>query len=86
MTREVIDIGIVANDGQGDPIRTAYSKCNNNFAELYSFNQTSPPTTAVGSVGDTAGMYAYDSGFFYYCFADYDGSSDCWARIPGSSF
>lgn len=86
MAREVINVGTVPNDGTGDPIRTAYEKCNNNFGELYSRTQTVPPVTAVGSPGDTAGMYAYDSGFFYWCFADYDGSSDCWARVAGSSF
>jgi len=86
MAREVINVGAVPNDGTGDPIRTAYIKCNNNFGELYSRVQTLVPSTAVGSAGDTAGMYAYDSGFFYYCFQDYDGSSECWRRIAGSSF
>lgn len=86
MAREIINVGLIANDGQGDPIRAAYIKCNNNFAELYSRMQTEPPATAVGNPGDTAGMYAYDQTYFYYCFADYDGSSDCWARVAGSSF
>jgi hypothetical protein len=26
-------------------------------------------------------MYAYDSTYFYYCFADYDGSSTIWAQV-----
>jgi hypothetical protein len=26
-------------------------------------------------------MYAYDSTYFYYCFADYDGSSIIWAQV-----
>jgi hypothetical protein len=37
-------------------------------------------------VGDVAGMYAYDATYFYYCYQDYDGSSDIWNRILGSSF
>ena len=77
MALQVIDVGTSPNDGQGDPIRTAFIKSNDNFAEIYSRAQTSPPATLIGSAGDQAGMYAYDSTYFYYCFADYDGSSTC---------
>ena len=35
MSRQVINIGIVANDGTGDSIRIAGQKINNNFEELY---------------------------------------------------
>lgn len=34
MAIEVIDIGNVANDGTGDPLRTAFQKVNNNFAYI----------------------------------------------------
>lgn len=81
MAQQVINVGVVANDGTGDPIRTAYIKCNDNFGELYSRAQTSPPPTLVGSIGDQAGMYAYDSTYFYYCFADYDGINAIWAQV-----
>jgi len=41
MTREAINIGIVANDGTGDSFRVAGQKINNNFVELYtSFDAT----------------------------------------------
>lgn len=86
MAQQVINVGAAPNDGTGDPLRTAYQKCNTNFSELYSRAQITPPTTSVGSIGDAAGMYAYDNTFFYYCFQDYDGSSDIWYRIAGSSF
>lgn len=36
MAREHINIGTVANDGTGDPIRSSFYKTNNNFIELYS--------------------------------------------------
>lgn len=81
MAQLVINVGAAPNDGLGDPIRTAYQKCNTNFSELYSRVQTTPPTTLVGAVGDSAGMYAYDSTYFYYCFADYDGSSIIWGSV-----
>lgn len=35
MAKQVINIGSAANDGTGDPIRTAWTKANANFTELY---------------------------------------------------
>jgi hypothetical protein len=81
MAREIIGVGAVPNDGTGDPLRTAYIKCNNNFGELFSIAQTSPPPSLIGSIGDFAGMYAYDVNYFYYCFQDFDGSSIIWNQI-----
>ena len=82
MSQEYINVGPAPNDGLGDPIRTAFIKTNNNFSHLYSIPQDTPPPTLIGSVGDFAGMYAYDSTYFYYCFADYTtGNSAIWAQL-----
>ena len=35
MTKQRINIGQSANDKAGDPLRTAFSKVNDNFDELY---------------------------------------------------
>jgi hypothetical protein len=35
MARQQINIGSTANDGTGDPLRTAFDKINDNFVELY---------------------------------------------------
>lgn len=35
MVQQVINIGSAANDGTGDPLRTAFTKANQNFTELY---------------------------------------------------
>lgn len=35
MGRQTINIGTTANDGTGDPLRTAFDKINDNFVELY---------------------------------------------------
>lgn len=86
MAQEVINVGSSPNDGTGDPIRTAYIKCNNNFNELYSRFQTNIPSSATGQLGDVAGMYAVDASNFYYCFQDYDGSSEIWRQVAGSTF
>ena len=36
MTLQTINIGVAPNDGNGDPLRTAFDKTNQNFVELYS--------------------------------------------------
>jgi len=81
MTQQVIQVGAQPNDGEGTPLRNSFIISNDNFTELYARAQTTPPTTLVGQVGDQAGWYAYDSTYFYYCFADYDGTSTIWAQI-----
>jgi hypothetical protein len=40
MAQETINVGATPNDGSGDPLRTAFEKCNNNFTELYSTSFT----------------------------------------------
>lgn len=81
MTQQIINVGPAPNDGLGDPIRTAFIKSNSNFTQLYERAQPTPPSTLIGSVGDTAGMYAYSSTYFYYCFANYNGTSVIWAEV-----
>ena len=86
MAQQYIDVGSSANDGQGDPLRTAFQKTNSNFTQVFAIPNAIPPTTSVGKVGDLAGMYAFDASYFYYCFATYNGSTPIWKRIAGSSF
>jgi len=47
MTQQVIDVGNVANDGQGDPLRTAFIKTNDNFTELYNIGGISGIANAI---------------------------------------
>ena len=35
MTQQIINIGNAPNDGNGSPLRTAFTICNDNFSELY---------------------------------------------------
>lgn len=44
-TQEIINIGALPNDGQGDPLRVAFSKVNNNFTSLF------------GTTSNTASFY-----------------------------
>jgi len=85
MAREIINIGTTPNDGLGDPIRTAFTKTNTNFSELFARSQSTPPTTLVGALGDVAGMTAYDQEYYYYCFQNYDGSSVIWREVPNAA-
>lgn len=36
MAQEIINVGTLPNDGEGDPLRVAFQKINNNFTQLYS--------------------------------------------------
>jgi hypothetical protein len=39
MAKQTINIGTIANDGTGDPLRTAFTKVNENFTEVYNNSQ-----------------------------------------------
>jgi hypothetical protein len=51
MTQQVINVGTNPNDMTGDPLRTAYIKCNQNFTELYDngYQKTTITTAAPGN-------------------------------------
>ena len=51
MARQNINVGSRANDKAGDPLRTAFTKINDNFVELYA-------TLSVSSLTDLAQDYA----------------------------
>lgn len=55
MTKQVIGVGAVANDGTGDPLRTAFGKVNDNFTEIYDGlgGVVAKSGAAVSHTGDT---------------------------------
>lgn len=59
MTRQVINLG-TADKGNGDPLRTAFGKVNDNFAELYAIldNNASGTTITTDIIGS---VFADDS-------------------------
>jgi len=81
MSQQIINVGTAPNDGLGTPIRTAFQYTNNNFTQLFSLPNPTPPSTLVGKAGDVPGMYAFSSAYFYYCFGTYDGTTIIWAQI-----
>ena len=56
-TQEIINIGTLPNDGQGDPLRVAFGKTNNNFANLYS---TAVNTSNTYTTGNTANQVIWE--------------------------
>jgi hypothetical protein len=52
MAKQTISLGTVANDGTGDPARTAFDKANDNFDELYA--GTNPDLTTQNAMGALA--------------------------------
>ena len=61
MAKQTINIGTSANKGDGEPLRTAFDKINDNFSELYL--KVDNLTGGVGvTVGDIKGsVFADDS-------------------------
>ena len=51
-TQEIVIIGALPNDGQGDPLRVAFGKINNNFANLFSTAVSTGTTYTVGNVAN----------------------------------
>jgi hypothetical protein len=72
MAKQTINIGTAANSGNGDPVRTAFHKANENFTELYaravfsgSYNDlTGKPTLFSGSYNDLTGKPTLFSGSY----------------------
>lgn len=68
-TQEVINIGQLPNDGEGDPLRVAYAKINNNFSNLFTtFVNTTVTSTTTGAPGQIIFQYpanSFTQGQFY---------------------
>lgn len=52
MTKQVINVGTVANDSTGDPLRTAFIKVNENFDEVYNI----PTITDISQLTDNTNL------------------------------
>ena len=78
-TQEIINIGTLPNDGEGDPLRVAFAKINNNFSNLFptTINKSSSYT-----VGNEPGQLIFETdaatftmGQLYMYAADAEGNS-----------
>jgi hypothetical protein len=57
MAIELVNIGANPNDGEGDPLRTAFSKINNNFVWM---QQTSTEIASSVTLDDTANQVIWE--------------------------
>ena len=53
MTQQVINVGTGPNSATGDPLRTAFQKCNANFTDLYTGGGGTGSVTSVGITSST---------------------------------
>ena len=47
-------------------------------------SSTSAPSTNKGASGDKKGFVYIANNYFYYCTADYDGTTNVWSRIAAT--
>ena len=57
-TQEIINVGVLPNDGTGDPLRVAFEKINNNFTSLFS---TSYNTSNTFTIGNTSNQVIFET-------------------------
>lgn len=57
-TQEIINIGTLPNDGEGDPLRVAFGKINNNFSNLFA---TAVSTSSSYSLGPVSGQVIFET-------------------------
>jgi hypothetical protein len=66
MTIQLVNVGTLPNDGEGDPLRTAFQKINNNFVYL---QQTNSNITSAVTLDNTPNqvIWTYPSDEFTQC-------------------
>lgn len=62
---EIINIGALPNDGTGDPLRTAFEKINNNFANIYSTGWLT--TEAITTGNATQEIFSWPANLMTEC-------------------
>ena len=66
MAQQNINIGSSANKGDGDPIRTAFTKVNTNFTELYNALGSKVKSYQISEAHTTIDITNLASGNYYY--------------------
>ena len=61
MAKQVINLGTSANKGDGDPLRTAFDKINDNFDELYAATTLDLDSIGSNMIPTTDGTFALGS-------------------------
>lgn len=82
MAKQTINIGSSANAGDGDPLRTAFDKINDNFTELY-IGPQQYTQAEITALTPTIGMFIYNvtTGKFQGYAADSGDSTAGWVDL-----
>ena len=82
MVQQVINIGSSANKGDGDPLRTAFDKVNDNFTEVY-FGPPQYTQIELDSLPPVEGQLVYNTttGKFQGYAADTGDSTPGWVDL-----
>jgi hypothetical protein len=56
MAKQTINVGTIANDKRGDPLRTAFTKINQNFTELYNVDANTVIISDISDLTDTSNL------------------------------
>lgn len=82
MVQQVINIGSSANKGDGDPLRTAFDKVNDNFTEVY-FGPTQYTQEELEALTPLEGQLVYNTttGKFQGYAADSGDSTAGWVDL-----
>ncbi len=56
MSQQIIDIGAAANDGTGEPLRSAFNAVNENFTEVYAAGPVGSNVTITGNTITVTGV------------------------------
>jgi len=82
MAQQTISTGTSANDGTGDTLRSAGTKINQNFTELYGRQQRITETVSTGSLADdAAGDIEFDSCGRTFILQEVKPDRAAWIRI-----
>ncbi len=86
MAQQIIGIGASANDGTGDPLRTAFDKVNDNFTEKYNekgwayyVDSLTTPTITIGTTYTQITIDALGSNILSYLPREIRGISQLWS-------
>jgi hypothetical protein len=81
-TEELSDTVLIAS---GDQERIRVDNSGMSVNGSHAINRVDIPATSIGTSGDVSGLVAFNSTYFYYCIADYDGETNIWKRVSWNS-
>ncbi len=91
--KQTVNVGTTANDGTGDPLRTAFTKLQANDDELYDFadahaDRLDAAETAITNLGNSLTELRADLEDFQFKHVDVDSASigSAFANVPGLTF